>query len=428
MSSETPWTTTVLGWTVLAGGAGLAYAYYSRDANRRAIRGRNNRVYVPTNRVAAPEEEVVRSRARRQNRRQTGAETSEATTSDGGVSNARGSKTQISAVAPAALAYSGQEEQEEQEDVAWAAELASKQRNAAPATSQMKEAAKRPKTVRQANANKVASDNSLETSTTGGGDADDDFSHSSLSPQLGSTALDVSDMLEPVAPGPSIIRLVQPANPLPKREKPAPKAPVQEESKKQRQNRKKAEEKKLLREDDERLRRVQLEQQRRTAREARGEPAKNGLESAPPASNAWTKPAAVVTPHVNGNGHGNGNSTGTGNGLLDTFEAQRKPANGAPKAKGAKGAYWENQLPSEEEQMRLLLETDDSQWQTVEKKAKSKRKNTDASEAANGGAVQPVDAQPKPKPERLAKTNAEANGQHISANDFHSPLESSWTS
>jgi hypothetical protein len=278
----------------------------------------------------------------------------------------------------------------------------------------------RQKTVRQSNANKVAAEVSTETSTTGA-DADDDRSPS-LSPELPPAdgpvreGADVSDMLEPAAAGPSVLRLTEPENKMPARQKPAPKAPKQEESKKQRQNKKKAEEKRLQHEEDEKLRRVQLEKQLRTAREARGEPAKNGMGAPAPTKNAWTesKPATAPSATVNGNG------------LLDTFSSEKvNPAtrNGSRKVNGTNGSSWQRDLPSEEEQLRMIMEDDESAWKTVSKKSKKARKNTtsDGEKSDSGGAVQPVEM---PK----ASLKEDARGANTNREDgFGSPLDSTWS-
>ncbi|KAF4549426.1 Hypothetical protein D9617_21g096470 [Elsinoe fawcettii] len=128
--------------------------------------------------------------------------------------------------------------------------------------------------------------NFSSAASSNGAEADDDMSPA-ISPSL--QAGDVSDMLEPAAAGPSVLRLTNPTNPAPQRA-PRPQKEFQAaETKKQRQNKKKNEDRKALIEEQERERQAKLEAQRRTAREARGEPAKNGLQQAKaPASSAWT--------------------------------------------------------------------------------------------------------------------------------------------
>lgn len=220
--------------------------------------------------------------------------------------------------------------------------------------------------------NGVANGMSTASSTTGA-DADDDLSPA-ISPALGATESmgvsgDVSDMLEPVAKGPSVFRLTEPAEPQTAHPPKIQKKAEEPETKKQRQNRKKNEEKKLAREQAEKERRVLLEKQRRTAREAEGRPAKNGLGlSQPPVSNAWTKSGDDVTAPTSisaSDSHG---------ALLDTFD-EKSSAVKDHKGNGSKDTAWERELPSEEEQMRILNELDGNDgWNTVEKSGKSKKK------------------------------------------------------
>ena len=99
---------------------------------------------------------------------------------------------------------------------------------------------------------------------------------------------DVSDMLEPPSKGPSVVPLTGEA--ASKRSVDRQTTPQPHETKKQRQNRKKNEEKKQILQDQEDDRRIQMENQRRAAREARGEPSKNGLvEATAPTGPAWSK-------------------------------------------------------------------------------------------------------------------------------------------
>lgn len=229
------------------------------------------------------------------------------------------------------------------------------------------------------------SDKGLSTSSsTTGADADDDLSPAA-SPALGATqtpkaAGDVSDMLDAPTKGPMILRVTEPAQPQIER-LPNPKKPVEEpETKKQRQNRKRKEEEKAAREHAEKERRILLEKQLRTSREAEGRPAKNGLGiSKPPVSNAWTKsgddtvvPASLVAPAAN-------------SALLDTFD-ETKESPGSIRGgqdESTKKKVWEHDLPSESEQLRILNEMDGNDgWNTVEKSGKAKRKAANQSEKA----------------------------------------------
>ena len=240
-------------------------------------------------------------------------------------------------------------------------------------------------------------ENSTASSTTGA-DADDDRSFAN-SPELGATnattpsATDVSDMLEPPAKGPSVLRLTGPENPQPQRQ-PKPQKAVQEpETKKQRQNRRKKEEQKAMREQDEKERRIALENQRRTVREAEGRPAKNGLESShAPSSNAWSSPSNSNQKSSTPPAKASQNSQ-----LLDTFE-EAMPSNLAH----GKAV---NNIPPEEEQIKLLNEMEsDNSWNTVSKGGKSKKKGDVVQTSAGNGSTN------TPKPTQSgASTVTEAN-------------------
>jgi len=217
------------------------------------------------------------------------------------------------------------------------------------------------------------------TSSTTGADADDDLSPVAT-PGLGtfpptSNAGGVADMLEAPAKGPSVLRLTEPAHPQPERQQKPKKAAPEPETKKQRQNRQKTEEKKAGREEAEKERRVLMEKQRRIAREAEGRPAKNGLGSMPPTANAWSQPTEAAVPtssHTAKSPNANGS-------LLDTFdESSSKSVMRSAVADNNDSAEdrknWDQDIPSEEEQMRMLSEMDDDGWNTVQKGGKATKK------------------------------------------------------
>ena len=229
------------------------------------------------------------------------------------------------------------------------------------------------------------------TSSTTGGDADDDMSPV-YSPELGATSAanpsgaDVSDMLEQPTKGPSVLRLTESQHPESVRG-PKPKKVVPEpETKKQRQHRRKREEQRAAREEAEKERRVLLEKQLRTAREAEGRPARNGVGSAPtPTTNAWKsapKPDSVDR---------DSSVVLQESTLLDTLDddnqrpviSENKEANGA--ASSQSNSY--QNLPSEEEQLRILNELDsDNAWSTVDKGGKAKKKAKSTAASASLGA------------------------------------------
>lgn len=255
---------------------------------------------------------------------------------------------------------------------------------------------------------------STGASSTTGGDADDDMSPLASPPLAASSAAatsksgDISDMLEPAGRGPSILRLTAPVNPTPSvRPKPANKSFEPAETKKQRQQRIKREDRRALAEEVEKERQRLMEKQIRGARMAEGTSAQTRTSAfKPPASNAWLS---------NSSNH----STGTVRtpavelpSLLDTFEpeSERRPsttravgpappspikgsdvstegsqnftkaAQDAHHERGSKGlttsgrdrSEWANDLPVEEEQIRLIQHSEDS-WTTVSKRDKKKK-------------------------------------------------------
>jgi len=203
-------------------------------------------------------------------------------------------------------------------------------------------------------------------SSTGGMDADDDLS-SSNSPLFDPTPTfknanshDVSDMLEAPAAGPSVLRLTDPNQQAPQKQPKQTTNPQSQETKRQRQNRQKKEANRLAREQTEKDRRVLLEQQLRTARVAEGRPAKNGTAAAKaPITNAWTTPVQPTSIH---NPSPAIASTTYAAPLLDTFDKETS----ATKA-------WERDLPSEEDQMRMIKEMNgEGGWKTVDRRRKRK--------------------------------------------------------
>ncbi len=240
-------------------------------------------------------------------------------------------------------------------------------------------------------------------SSTTGADADDDLSPA-MSPEFGATqgiepAGGVSDMLGAPSKGPSVLRLTEPAVFQPVRQSKPQKQAPEVETKKQRQNKQRNEEKKVAREQAEKERRVLLERQLRTAREAEGRPAKNGLASKPPSTNAWTKPGYSSAPRAP--------AVPTDNGpLLDTFdEPTASAATGDQRETdiaSAEHKAWNQALPSEEDQMRMLNELDNDGWSTVEKSGKGKKKATAKTE----------------EPKKMLPANGEKSTEALDTNSY----------
>jgi hypothetical protein len=243
----------------------------------------------------------------------------------------------------------------------------------------------RVKTVKQNSARDapVLSSGSSQT----GAEADDDLSPAA-SPALNSG--DVSDMLEAKSSGPTSIRLTAPINPQKQR---APKQAKEEvvESKKARQNRKKVEERRIQREAEEKERKALEERQRRSAREARGEPAKNGVPVArAPANNRWEEKNTSAAATVNGASNAP---------LLDTFDAESTgSSNGGLEASSAATSTTDanpSQYGNEDAQVAKAMKEseDESGWTTVSVPKKQQKSRDEPSVE-----VAPVEqAQPKPK-------------------------------
>lgn len=263
--------------------------------------------------------------------------------------------------------------------------------------------------------------------STAGADGDDDLSPANsptLAAEIASkmpSGKDVSDMLEPKAAAANVMRILpstQPARP----NKQQPKAEAAKETKKQRQNKKKAEEAKAAREEAEKERKVLAEKQRRAAREARGEPAKNGLKTAQtPASNAWAsdRPAAEVV------------SAGVPQGqLLDTFEPEVTSTSTNGGIKTPESQDWTNGV-SEEEQLRRAME--ETAWETVPKGKKQRKGKGPETATESKETATPVEATPfkevkAPVAEKKAENKIPESryAPLQSVPDVKHPLDSEW--
>ncbi|KHO00073.1 uncharacterized protein MAM_01996 [Metarhizium album ARSEF 1941] len=258
------------------------------------------------------------------------------------------------------------------------------------------------KSVKQSRANQLYSNVVQEKPTDTGAEADDDRSSVESpveSPQESPEARPVdasgiSDMLEPAAAGPSVLRITDADKQKEKLK--TTKAPQKTESKKQRQNRKKAEAAKQAREEAEKERRVLEEKQRRTARIAEGRPAKDGSQFKPTnGDSSWAK----------------GGPNGTGAKPVENGEKSlHQPLDTVDKAAGEVKSQqaqarsensWITSLPSEEEQLEML-KNDADEWSTVP--AKSSRK----SKKSSGGSGDEAPKQPAAQTDKPTPTPAPA--------------------
>lgn len=216
-------------------------------------------------------------------------------------------------------------------------------------------------------------------------DAEEDWSPDEFS---GAKAGGIDDMLEPAAPGPSSLRITA------TQEKPAKekmnKGTKKEvvENKKQRQNRKKVEEKKLAREADEQERKAREEKQRRTARESRGEPAKNGIPIAPaPATNAWAQQNAARGAHAPA-----ADNAGNNVQLLDTLDTESNSSSNQGASTAATSVVADaapSRWREDDEFVKALEESErESGWSEVKTSKKPKKKT----QAESTGDITPVPA------------------------------------
>ncbi|KAG7121742.1 hypothetical protein HYQ46_010796 [Verticillium longisporum] len=251
-----------------------------------------------------------------------------------------------------------------------------------------------------------------EESSSSNADADDD-----RSPVVkAADASGVSDMLEPSAPGPSVLRLTDTDK---QKSKPkVAKAAEPVETKKQRQNRRKVEERKAVREEEERLRKIAMEKQRRGAREAAGIPAKDGsqfMAATNGGKSAWKagsqqegqKETIDVQP-------------------LDTFETTTTngtAASVAP-AQNKQTDGWKASALSEEEQIELIKE--DDEWATVPTKSSKKAKKSQGSDTEAAPALPsapPKEARPVPQPIVNKTNSAKANQSYGSFSALSSKVD-----
>ncbi|KAM0279320.1 hypothetical protein ACHAQH_004667 [Verticillium albo-atrum] len=219
-------------------------------------------------------------------------------------------------------------------------------------------------------------------------DADDD-----RSPEVKPVdASGVSDMLEPTASGPSVLRLTDTDK---QKSKPkVAKAAEPVETKKQRQNRRKVEERKEAREEEEKLRKIAMEKQRRGAREAAGIPAKDGSQFMA-ATNGGKSTWKAGSP----NGQQEGKKETIDVQPLDTFETTTTNGTAASiaPAQNKKTDSWKASALSEEEQIEMLKE--DDEWATVPTKSSKKTKKSQGSDTEPAPpSAPPKEARPVPQP------------------------------
>ncbi|KAK0730460.1 hypothetical protein B0H67DRAFT_596593 [Lasiosphaeris hirsuta] len=279
---------------------------------------------------------------------------------------------------------------------------------------------KRQKSVKQSRARLIDEpvvDNKVSApSSTTGVDGDDDESPLA-SPQVQAVdAGDVTDMLEPkAAAGPAVLRLTD-TDKIKQKEKKT-KEPEKVETKKQRQNRLKAEAAKAVREESEKQRQVALEAQRRLARISEGRAAKDGstFVAAQAAQSVWSDKGANTS---------SASSLTNGGHLpvqpLDTFDTSSHADGSVSKAATPAPSKTDNylaslsSLPSEEEQLKLLLGQEDWNTVTTKKSNKGKKKDPVTDNEAESTATQTQQAVPaafQAVATKAQKTSINGNGK-----------------
>jgi len=384
-----------LGFAVLAGGLG-GYYYYTTKRSQPAAAGSRRRStndfkVKPDRRLSVQQKEPAQPSAV--------SEKQEKQTDTAGSKKKKAAKKQqqqqpkAPAPAPAPEVVVHEDKPEKESDLSnaqFAQQMIQARQGSKLAAPKGKE--NRVKTVKQSSARDtpILSSGSSQT----GAEADDDLSPAA-SPALNSG--DVSDMLEPQSSGPTSIRLTAPLNPQKER---APKQAKEQvvESKKARQNRKKVEERRIQREAEEKERKALEERQRRSAREARGEPAKNGVPVAP-INNRWQEKNASAAATVQTGATINGASNAP---LLDTFDAESTgSSNGGLEVSSAATSTTDanpSQYGNEDAQVAKAMREseDESGWTTVSVGKKQQKSRDEPS-----GEVTPVE-QPQPKPKAKA--------------------------
>jgi hypothetical protein len=272
---------------------------------------------------------------------------------------------------------------------------------------------------------------STSASSTTGGDADDDMSPIDSPKRTGIPMTgDVSDMLEAPALPASTLRITGTAEtPSTNKQKHDNFKPA--ETKKQRQQRLKREENKARVKEAEQQRKVLLEKQLHTAREHERQEARKSKPAAP-AANPWTK--APLADKTNGAQPQTQKPSGApaAAGLLDTFEPHSQPSSSnQPKQSGKPTEKnWANNLPSEEEQMRILnAMSSENDWTTVSSKKKEKKRDAKSgadtvSEASSSGI-------PPSKPATIQEQQQQKPAAYTSppgpiTTEQRHPLDSDW--
>jgi len=372
-------------WGLILLGVAVAYFYYSQQYNNSAL-NKNRPLSAITevtqhNSKPSKRDERVKKRPEHVRNGTNGPSTPDHASS---ISSHSKSEEKLNGV---------EKKDNSSSDKQWAQQMANVRKGttlAPPASN-----GSRPKTVKTSSATSSPAASSVSAYSAGEEDVDDDLS-SKASPDLEtSNAGDISDMLEPKGPAISVLRLTGTESDQPKRTHKPQKEFVTQETKKQRQNKKKIEERKEASQEAEKERLIKLENQRRVAREGRGEPAKNGLQTAKaPSSSVWNPTSntdhdsttTVSADKSTTNHHISQGGAAPVQPIKDIVHRSQAPAIGNAQVSivPTHSKEWTNGL-SEDEQMRMVtkMSEDESGWNTVDKKKTKKNQVNGTVESSN---------------------------------------------
>ncbi|QSZ28911.1 hypothetical protein DSL72_003417 [Monilinia vaccinii-corymbosi] len=402
--SNTSYFTTAIGWTVVVGAAGAIWAYNNSKSKNKS----KPQAVVKQASKLVEDRKVPKSKKSKKDGGLSSGDQDKKSTAKTQKKKAPSQKTEPKQDTVKPVTNDSDKDDDEAENNRKFALQFAKTQAGTSFSGKSSTTATRQKSVKQSRAQEKAMKDSGNITA---GDADDDQSFTD-SPEVGPTtvtspvASGIADMLEPAAPGPSVLKVTEPTNPKPTKKEKAKAAPQPVETKKQRQNRAKIEAAKLVREAEEKERKIKEENQRRTARLAEGRAAKDGsqfMASQKPADSAWTASSAANGSNTSAADNGKIN-------LLDTIEdkTNKKVKVAAPaenfSASEVAGSQWQG-YGDDDERVKTAIE-DSREWEQVSnKKKRTKKEKMESTDAEGAGTTSSTDEKEytiPPKVERSA--------------------------
>lgn len=378
--SSTSYFTTAIGWTVVVGAAGAIWAYNNTKSKSKS---KPQAVAKQATKVVE-DRKVPKSKKSKKDGGLSSGDQDKKSTAKTQKKKAPTQNTEPKQETVKAVNNDSDKDDDEAENNRKFALQFAKTQAGTSFSGKSSTTANRQKSVKQSRAQEKAMKDSGNITA---GDADDDQSFTD-SPEVGPTSVTspvasgIADMLEPAAPGPSVLKVTESTKPAKKEKVKAAPQPV--ETKKQRQNRAKVEAARQVREAEEKERKVKEEIQRRTAREAEGRAAKDGsqfMASQKSADSAWTASSAAK----------GSNTSAANNGkvdLLDTIEdkTNKKVKVAAPADNFSEsevvGSEWQG-YGDDDERVKTAIE-DSREWEQVSNKKKRAKKEKKENNGAEG--------------------------------------------